>query len=83
MKKVVRSVSIVEILNADNMEKLEILEELLNEIYNAEEVIDGSYNPLEFEDELEEVNEYHEHTLRTLRNYMSIIRTRIGIENGE
>jgi len=65
------------------MGKVEILEELLNEIYNSEEVIDGSYNPLEFGDEVEEVNEYYEHTLNTLRNFMSILRTRIKIEKGE
>ena len=65
------------------MKKIERLEELLNEVYNAEDVIDGAYDPIEFIDELDEVNEYHEHTLETIRNFISILRTRIEIEKEE
>lgn len=60
-------------------DKLEDLEELHNVIYNCEDMIDGQWSEITYP-EFDEVNEFHEHTLNTLRGYMAIIRSRIKEE---
>ena len=82
MKKVVVDVKFVEVQNVVNMEKIERLNDLLEEVYHAEDVIDGCFNSEEFED-LSMINEQYEFTLRTLRDFMSIISTTIKDEESK
>jgi len=63
--------------------KVEKLRNLLNIVYHAEGVIDGEWDELEFPEFDDDINEYYDHTINTLRNFMSIIRTRIKQEKGE
>ena len=80
MKRVAQDVKFVEVQNVDNMEeKIDRLGELLSEVYQAEEMLDGVYSSDEFED-VDEINEFYEYTLNTLSNFMAMIRTRVKHE---
>ena len=49
-------------------------------VHNAEDMIDGEWNPMAYPDLGDDINEYYTFTLDTLNNFMLILRTRIKHE---